>query len=111
MALVASLREWLAALRQRVDIQERSPSQNDGDEAEDKDGCLEVRCHLHSYWLFITDLLLEYIPQSDPSGHSKCSIALTSLDRSIEEECHLCTIESAFVGCSDLPGLAFIGLS
>ena len=93
MALVASLREELAVLRQRVDNQERSASQHDGEEAEDEDERLAVKHHLCSFRRFVTDTLPDYVPQLDPSGHAPCSIALVSLDRLFEEECHSRTID------------------
>ncbi len=86
MALVASLREDLAALHQWVESQERTASQHDGDEPEDEDERLAVKRHLHSFRRFVTDSLPDYVPQPDPSGHAPCSIALASLDRSFEEE-------------------------
>ncbi len=73
-------------LRQWVDNQECTASQHEGDKAEDEDEHPAVRQHLHSFWRFVTDTLLEYIPQPDPSGHMPCSIALVSLDLSFEEE-------------------------
>ena len=39
------------------------------------------------------DMLSDYIPQVDPSGHTSCYIALVSLDCSFEEECHSRTID------------------
>ena len=86
MALVASLQKELAALHQRVDSQEGSASQHEGDEAEDEDKHPAVRHHLCSFRTFVTDMLLDYVPQPDPSGHAPCSIALALLDRSFEEE-------------------------
>ncbi len=67
MALVASLREELAALCQRVDSQECSASQHEGDEAEDEDECPTVKHHLCSFQCFVTDMLKDYVPHPDPS--------------------------------------------
>ena len=92
-ALVTSLQEELAALRQCVDNQEHSASHHEGDEAEDQDEHPAVRGHLHSFWCFAMDMLPDYVPQPDPSGHMPCSIALVLLDLSFKEEHHSCTID------------------
>ncbi len=121
MALVASLREELAALRQRVDSQERSVSQHHRDEAEDEDKCPAVKLRLPSFRCFVMDTLPDYVPQPDPSGHVPCSITLASLDRSFEEGHRSRTIdvqvesapplESPLVGRSNVPRSAFTGPS
>ena len=80
MALVASLWEDLAALRQCMDSQERLASHNDGDEARDEDEHPAVRCHLRGFWCFIMDTLPDYVLEPHPSGHVPCSIALAMLD-------------------------------
>ena len=41
----------------------------------------------------VSDTLADYVPQLDPSGHTPCSIALALLDRSFEEDPHLCTVD------------------
>ncbi len=86
MALVASLWEELPSLRTHVASQEHSASHNDGDEAEDEDKHLAVGCRLHSFRRYVSDLLLDYVPQPDPSGHAPCSIVQASLDCYFEEE-------------------------
>ncbi len=85
---------WLtSALCQCVDSQECLASHNDGDEAEEEDEHPVVGHHLHKFWRFITDTLLDYVPQLDPSGHAPCSIMLASLDHSFQEEHRSCTID------------------
>ena len=78
---------------QRVDSQECSASHAEGDRAEDEDERPAVRCRLRSFWRFVTDMLPDYIPQSDPSGHAPCFIALVSLDRLFQEERRSWTID------------------
>ena len=73
-------------MHQCVDSQERSASQHEGDEAQYEDKHLVVRHRLRSFWRFVLDTLLDYVPQPDPSGHAPCSIALALLDCSFEEE-------------------------
>ena len=93
MALVASLQEELAGLHLGVDSQECSASHGEGDEAEDDNERPAVRRRLWTFRRFVTHMLLDYVPQPDPSGHAPCSIALASLDRSFEEERCLCTVD------------------
>ena len=86
MALVASLREELVALRQCVDNQEHSASHVYGDEAEDENEHPAVMQHLHSFQRFVMDMLPDFLPPPDPSSHTPCSITLASLDCLFEEE-------------------------
>ena len=95
MPLLASLWEEFFVLRQHVNSQEYSASHEDDDKAEDEVKHLAVRRCLHSFQCFIMDMLPDYVPQPDPSGHAPCLIALTSLDGSFEEEHHTCTIDRA----------------
>ncbi len=86
-ALVASLRQELADLRQRVEEQDaRSSARQAEEDAGEEDERPAVARRLRSFRRFVTESLPDYVAQPDPADSGSCSLALASLDRSFEED-------------------------